>query len=689
MNPFDSSGVARTQPRGFMRHASTGTLGTVTSGNAPPSTVIRSRLLALGEARGTKRQLSPASQWAMETPSHLPAPRRLFAQSPARDTMDAERARFELSQVEMERERDREAALKARLDLESQLAEAVRRAEKLDRDRRWLADQDAKRAEAQRAMDADAVRRRDQLEVECGELRAKCSALEAAADASARKMRAMMAEHRAEVDQLRDHVDRALEPRPAVPPPPLAPAEEATRPPAVAEPADRVAQLERDVAEQCAYIRASDAQNRALHADVQRLSAQATQADVYREAAQSAQAKALRLEARLAENIDRSAQLQQLLEERELWARVLDRSPVAAAKSADAQRRRIADLEESAGLRESLVADLQKRLAEAENHLAAARADAAAGSAGLVEAKAQLQRAQCEVEFLRAQLASYDAEDARLMPTYDVPKAERIKHLELFIDRQRNWVGSELPDVAPLLEGYREEARSAKEELAKMVERCEGLEKDVANMETLLGAGLGYNPKTTRILQLKENPASMDYAIRSERLEALAAENAALVDRLRTADLTEKEVDEGPLFHSIDNLRKDNASLSQQLEESGKLIKRYKKEWKRKANQLREVVYAVLGFRVDFLSSGCVRFTSTYAQNLDHTFLFSHDPDNPTLMKLVGGASKPYLQSLTNDIRFWVQERGSIPGFMATVTLYNFEAKPEGHQLEPLSPVED
>ncbi|KAJ1999147.1 coiled-coil domain-containing protein mad1, partial [Coemansia sp. S85] len=225
--------------------------------------------------------------------------------------------------------------------------------------------------------------------------------------------------------------------------------------------------------------------------------------------------------------------------------------------------------------------------------------------------------------------------------------------------------------------------------LAKMVERCEGLEKDVANMETLLGAGLGYNPKTTRILQLKENPASMDYAIRSERLEALAAENAALVDRLRTADLTEKEVDEGPLFHSIDNLRKDNASLSQQLEESGKLIKRYKKEWKRKANQLREVVYGVLGFRVDFLSSGCVRFTSTYAQNLDHTFLFSHDPDNPTLMKLVGGASKPYLQSLTNDIRFWVQERGSIPGFMATVTLYNFEAKPEGHQLEPLPPVED
>ncbi|KAJ2487835.1 coiled-coil domain-containing protein mad1 [Coemansia sp. RSA 2050] len=691
MNPFDSTGVARTQPRGFMRHASAGTLGTVNSGNAPPSTVIRSRFLALGEARGTKRQHSPPSQWAMETPSHLPAPRRLFAQSPARDTMDAERARFELQQVEMERERDREAALRTRLDLESQLAEAVRRAEKLDRDRRWLADQEARREEAQRAMDEDAARRREELEAECEKMREKCRIMEGTADATARKMRAMMADHRAEVDQLRDHVDRALETKPAVQPlPPSPPAVEAKLPAvARAQSADHVAQLERDVAEQCAYIRASDAENRALRADVQRLSAQATQSDMYREAAQSAQAKVLRLEARLAENIDRSAQLQQLLEERELWTRLLDKSPVAAAKSADAQRRRIAELEEKASHREALLADLQKSLAEAEKQLVGVREATVVGSADLVGTKAQLQRAQCEAEFLRDQLASYDAEDARLMPTYDAPKAERIKRLELFIDRQRKWLGPGLPDVAPLLEEYREEAKSAKEELAKMAGRCEGLEKDVANMELQLGAGLGYNPKTTRILQLKENPASMDYAIRSERLEALAAENAALVDRLRTADLTEKEVDEGPLFCTIDNLRKDNASLSQQLEESGKLIKRYKKEWKRKANQLREVVYAVLGFRVDFLSSGCVRFTSTYALNLDHTFLFSHDPDNPTLMKLVGGASKPYLQGLTNDIRFWVQERGSIPGFMASVTLKNFEDKPEGHQLEPLPPVED
>ncbi|KAJ2110702.1 coiled-coil domain-containing protein mad1 [Coemansia sp. S142-1] len=680
MNPFDSTGVARTQPRGFMRQASTGTLVV-----APPSTVIRSRFLALGEPRGTKRIHSPPGQWAMETPSHVPASRRLFAQSPARDTMDAERARFELHQVELERERDREAALRTRLDLEAQLAEAVRRAEKLDRDRRWLTDQDARREDAQRALDEDVARRRDEMQAECDALREKCRELEDAADATARKTRAMMAEHRKVADQLRDQISRAVEPPPVQPPPPAV--AEVARPVPAEPPADRVAQLERDVAEQCAYIRASDAQNRALRADVKRLTAHSLQSDAYHEAAQSLQAKVLRLEAQLAETADRDAQLQQLLEEREQWARVFDQPPLATAKCVDAQRRLVAELESRASERELTLEDVLKRRADAEQQLVAARDEAVAGKAELLETRAQLQRAQCEAEFLRAQLASYDAEDARLMPTYDAPKAERIRQLELFIDRQRESLGAELPDVAPLLESYRRDAEAAKEELAKAAVRCDALERDVARMELQLGAGLGYNPQTTRILQLRENPAAMDYAIRSERLAALEAENAALVDRLRTAVIADDE--EAPLFCTIDNLRKEKESLTLQLKDSGKLISRYKKEWKRKAAQLREVVYTVLGFRVDFLSTGSVRFTSTYAENLDHTFIYSHDPNDPTRMLLVGGASKPYLKGLANDIRYWVQEKGSIPVFMASVTQSNFEAQPEGHKPEPLPPTED
>ncbi|KAJ1670089.1 hypothetical protein GGF38_001764, partial [Coemansia sp. RSA 25] len=225
---MDGSGAPRTQPRAFMRHASTGNLGSGAAAAAvPPSTAIRSRFRALGEqlgpppsmagegARGTKRMHmddSPLSKgmWtggggSTTTPMRMapPVARRLFGggeggQSPARDTMDAERARFELHQVEMERERDREAALRARLDLEAQLAEAVRRAEKMDRDRRWLADQDARRAEARKLADDEAARRLAECEAESEALRERCRLLEMAAGDAARRMRAMMADHRRE-----------------------------------------------------------------------------------------------------------------------------------------------------------------------------------------------------------------------------------------------------------------------------------------------------------------------------------------------------------------------------------------------------------------------------------------------------------------------------------------------------------
>ncbi|KAJ2489154.1 coiled-coil domain-containing protein mad1, partial [Coemansia sp. RSA 2052] len=175
--------------------------------------------------------------------------------------------------------------------------------------------------------------------------------------------------------------------------------------------------------------------------------------------------------------------------------------------------------------------------------------------------------------------------------------------------------------------------------------------------------------------------------------------NAALVDRMRALSSSTAEAakdaskndnkdaskDDSPLFCTIDNLRKDNDALATQLRESAKLMARYKKQWKRQAAQLRDTVYRVLGFRVDFLASGAVRFTSTYAQDIDHNFVFSLDPHNPAQMRMIGGACKPYLQELMNDMRFWVQERGSIPGFMATVTLQNFEARPVGSS-DPLPP---
>ncbi|KAJ2745498.1 coiled-coil domain-containing protein mad1 [Coemansia sp. BCRC 34301] len=724
MHPLDGSGEPRTQPRAFMRHASSGAV-------VPPSTAIRSRFRALGahatpsmeqatpsmeQTRGTKRQylgtngspLGSGVAWTLETPTRdtMTSRRRLFAASPARDTMDLERARFELHQVELERERDREAALRVRLDLEAQLAESIRRADKIDRDRRWLADQDARRAEARKAADEDAAKREAERVAETEALREQCSQLEKAADDAARRMRAMMADHRREVETLRAQAE--LEKVSFSGPEPVCgpelPVELKPAPPMTID-ADRVAQLERDVAEQCAYTRAAEAQNRGLRADVKRLAAQAAQADTHREAAHALRAKVARLEAQLADHADRSAALQQLQQERAVWAQVFDASPVAAAKAADTQRRTIATLEAQASELQARLDDVTARLADADKttktqtaQIDALRSEKDVATAEASDAEARLQRMVCETDFLRAQLASYDAEDAQLMASYDQPKADRIRQLEMFVDQQRTWMRAQstdqitVPDLEPLLAEPRAEAERARTELAQLAGRCEALEKDAARMELQLGAGLGFNPRTTRILQLRDNPASRDYAIRSERLDSLAAENAALVDAMRAlGPASSKDSDEtSPLFSTIDNLRRDNDALSTQLRESAKLMARYKQMWKRQSARLRDAVYNVLGFRVDFLANGHMRCTSKYTRNIDHNFVFSEDPQNPSQIRLIGGTNKPYLQGLNNDMRFWIQERGSIPGFMATVTLQNFETRPaDGGADIPLPPIED
>ncbi|KAJ2792948.1 coiled-coil domain-containing protein mad1, partial [Coemansia helicoidea] len=329
-------------------------------------------------------------------------------------------------------------------------------------------------------------------------------------------------------------------------------------------------------------------------------------------------------------------------------------------------------------------------------------------------------------------LRSYDSEEAELMTgNYDRQKAERIAQLEAFIDEQRARIAAaELgaaPGAAPaadgpstaLLRGYREDAETVRRELGeardahrreledakdahmrelgdaqaehqRLTTRFEALEREAAHLEHQIGAGLGYDPRTTRILQLIDNPSAQDFAIRSQKLAGLTAENESLLGRIRelesgavrvssAEDQDEDAADPPPgsaFFHTIDNLRSENQNLTQQLEDSAKLISRYRKEWRRKAAELREIVYLILGYRVDFMPNGSVRFTSTYAADVDQSFVFTSGDDNQGRMQLLGGGSKTYLKGLANDIRYWIQERGSIPGFLATVTLQNFEARP-------------
>ncbi|KAJ2829409.1 coiled-coil domain-containing protein mad1 [Coemansia erecta] len=673
---------------------------------------------------------------------------------------ELERAKFELAQVELARERDHDAAMSAKHELEASLLAQTKRVERLERDQKWMVEQEERLVEQQRSVERKLGAQQKKYEAKIDDAKARAAELERRVDEANGALRRARAEY---VEKAEEQQTRLAEAERAI-----AELRAQTKGEPGADPAlqytvgaqrreieardrdiaelqqrlqalsgggsdsahaatpsqGRVAQLERDLHEQCAYMRAVEQQNRQLRADYRRMSEQASKYEREHEMRTSLEAKALRLEARLEGFADTEARLAALHQEREQWERVfrgadaeLSAEPLAVAKTVAAQRLTIETLE-------AKLDTLQRSVDKATDELQSAAADAqqARKECARLEHDVRLeqqraarlettrQHAEREAAFLREQLHSYDAEEASMMDgNYDRQKAERISQLELFIDEQRAWIASidkepiqseskhiqsESNISASLLRGYREEAElkqreldAARDEHERLAQRFEALERETARLEHQVGSGLGYNPRTTRILQLIDNPSARDYAIRSEKLAALSAENEALLERLRRVENvgaqpsdtnTDTDMDAAsPFFHTIDNLRAENQSLSKQLEDSAKLISRLKREWKKKATELRDVVYLILGYRVDFLSNGSVRFTSTYAADVDQSFVFTSGDGDQGVMRLLGGGSKTYLKGLGNDIRYWVQERGSIPGFLATVTLQNFDAQPD------------
>ncbi|OMJ29178.1 Spindle assembly checkpoint component MAD1 [Smittium culicis] len=388
-----------------------------------------------------------------------------------------------------------------------------------------------------------------------------------------------------------------------------------------------------------------------------------------------------------------------------------------------------------------------------------------------------------EVSSLKAQLDSYDFEEAHMMKgNYDTVKADRIKHLKDHIYNQQlhimeleksmeleylnklNLTPEELEDLKKrvlfssqvkddlvkshtsvaefetncnILElqsqydkalsqsiQHQETIKKLTQEKSNLSRELETADKQLAILEYRVGKG-DYNPETTRVLMLADNPSSRDYAIRKERLENLKEENSQLLGQLKTAldslskysntaqsinnvhetnvsnnelelslnpttydnDIQSKDeikpLDSG-LFKTISNLKSDNKALIDKLANSKIAIKRLKEVWRAKALELREAVCSLLGYQVDFLENGRVRLTSIYAESNMNSFLFSSNSHNKGTIELLGGGNKDYLTSVQADIRYWVSEQGSIPAFLASTTLQLFEKNPTQTQNPPL-----
>ena len=147
-----------------------------------------------------------------------------------------------------------------------------------------------------------------------------------------------------------------------------------------------------------------------------------------------------------------------------------------------------------------------------------------------------------------------------------------------------------------------------------------------------LGRG-EYNTETTKVLSLRDNPADMDLAIRTETLERLKEENRVLLEKLEEAEKSahpiSKSVTSPPSgsralsttpTESTDsvpkqtylNLQAENEALQAKIDQGEKARNRLREVFQKTARELREACKSLLGYTVEPVENGRMKLTTVF-----------------------------------------------------------------------------
>lgn len=222
-----------------------------------------------------------------------------------------------------------------------------------------------------------------------------------------------------------------------------------------------------------------------------------------------------------------------------------------------------------------------------------------------------------------------------------------------------------------------------------------------------------------RVLQLRENPTLAHERTKKALLEALRAENEGLrqlldpctdlpaaagtsagEDGVGVADSRrQQQQQQQPLVPraSLEVLQQTLSASRAELAQQTKRAARLRQIYGAKALEFREAVASLLGYRLDFLPSGRVRVTAVQdvlgaagggadagagdgegggglgeGQDEEGERSIVFDGGKGT-MKVAGGKAGVFGREIRDQMRFWVEQRGEIPCFLASLLLENFD----------------
>ncbi|KZW01952.1 hypothetical protein EXIGLDRAFT_736697 [Exidia glandulosa HHB12029] len=433
------------------------------------------------------------------------------------------------------------------------------------------------------------------------------------------------------------------------------------------------------------------------------LRSRADAADVLREEKHSLEKK-LRTAEQYRDQVARlQAEVDAAHKERADWAKQRSATPTKVVSELTELRLQYASLLEAQGAlkveirqKEAEIDDLQATAKETTHLVASLQAKIDELNDNATKRERRVALAEREVSFLNAMLVTFDAEEAGKETTPDEAaetQKKRIEHLESVLQGYKTELqdleqqirvlrqalatkptaAPSSADVKPVVSPSDDETRQALSDAQQVVRRQETkideLEQTLFELRGTIAQGNHVPPKV-RVLGMRGSPLQEWEELQQANLDRLKAENTALLKRLAELQARSSNSDgsRGDLLprESFERLEKENEQLQEERAQKIKRFDRLKEVYTAKSHEFKDAVSMLLGFKLTFFPNGQCKATSIY--DTSAKFTFGPSPDDKKALVLLDSGKVPGLD-MENIVYNYLITRGSIPCFLAAITL--------------------
>ena len=473
--------------------------------------------------------------------------------------------------------------------------------------------------------------------------------------------------------------------------------------------ADTLAVIKRELSEQVTHIKKLESTNRNQAMELKQFRRTHKAVEIVEEEKRDLETK-LRAMGDLRRELGEAQLQRQILEdERKAWTSYLQSegstsgelefdSPEALARAIVQERLEKATLLEKLGAvepdlieKDEIIKGLEMDKSNIQSEIEKLRAGGGVGDSR-IRTRLERQRALAvkEVEYLRAQLKTFDAEETTYQPEHhlDEQKTKRIQELEALVDGYRKELQTLNEELAKQTEDplaseaagtkrpREEEAddrlgqlsrknRKLQDEIAKLQQSAALQQKELQVSKTQLTSL--QQTSRTRVLELRSNPTADHEAVKLSTLETLRAENKALLAQLEGHPSPAEMVPISTL-HAV---RLEMQTLEATVASKEKLMKRMKEIWSAKFLEFREAVFSILGWQMEFMPNGKFRVTSMYYPadeegDGSNSLIFDGETGS---FNTSGGPDSRFGLEIRGLVDFWVMQKKEIPCFLAAMSL--------------------